>query len=77
MTRSETFGTVFMAFGLIPFLLWVAGIVGLVPQITEWPIVFMTVAMEGLGWMIYRGKGESVGDAFLSWFNKKNADDET
>lgn len=61
-----------MVFGLVPFLLWVAGVVGIINPITEWQVTFVTMAMEGLGFMIYTGKGDNVGEAFMSWFKNKS-----
>lgn len=74
---SKVVGLVLFFFGCFPFIVWLLHNLGfLLPErgeIGDWSMLVVTAGMVGLGWMLYNGKGESISDAFLSWFKKKGA----
>lgn len=72
--QSTIFGTVLMAAGTAVFLLWMGDIMGIFPLAKDLPVavtVSMTVFGLGVGWMLVRGEGDSIGDAAMSWFKRR------
>ena len=70
---SNLVGSILIALGLVPFLIWLgreAGLLGANGS-GELSFIVMAVAMIGLGVMLRAGKGSKISEAFLSWFNRK------
>lgn len=73
MTPSNIIGTVLIAFGVVPFVLWVLDYIDVIrPEAdpAHWVLIVFAVTVVGLGVMLRAGKGEKVSEAFLSWFNR-------
>lgn len=73
---STLLGTLLMSFGVLPMALWLADLVGLLTLtrvLPEWSVILMTMFAFGVGWMLYKGEGSSIGDAFMWWFRRGQA----
>ena len=72
---STIVGTVLLALGVVPFLLWMADYVDLIrpgERPEEWGVLVIAIALLGLGGLLVKSKGASIGEAFLGYFKRKS-----
>ncbi|KKK58704.1 hypothetical protein LCGC14_3041710 [marine sediment metagenome] len=72
---STIVGTVLLGLGVVPALLWIADYTDLIrpgERPEEWGILVMSVALLGLGGLLVKSKGASIGEAFLGFFKRKS-----
>lgn len=70
-TPSNRLGTVLLAVGLVPFVLYVLDYLDVIrPDADpgEFGLILMALAPIGIGSLLLASKGESIGEALLGWF---------
>jgi hypothetical protein len=73
-TTSNVFGTILMSLAVAIFILWgldYADVVRPGERPDEWGIIVMATAALVFGFMLRAGKGDSIAEAFFSWFKRK------
>jgi len=71
---SVVVGWILTFLGLVPAVVWTLDYVDLIrpgerPEL--WPVVVMLVVLPGVGQMLVKGEGASIGEAFMSWFQSR------
>ena len=72
---STVIGYIVMTLGIVPGVLWILDYVDLIrpgQRPEEWGILVMSVGLLGLGGLLVRSKGASIGEAFLGFFKRKS-----
>lgn len=73
-TPSNVMGSAFLALGLVPGCLWILDYIDFIrpgSEPAEWPIMLMSLFLVAVGSMLLGGKGDKIGEAFMSWFGKR------